>query len=211
MHNLKQKILVATVLALQLCGAFADSVSDRITVTVCGNGPDVLLIPGLACSSAVWDATAKRLTNHFRFHLIQVAGFGGSPTRANTNGPILLPTVDAIDLYIKTNHLKSPKIIGHSLGGLAGMILAIQHPEDVDKLMVVDALPFFGVLSGAKDAAAATPGAGDALIRPSQPGDVLGRSGQVETRVRPLHQRDRRVDDGQHAHQPRGDSERVSD
>lgn len=159
MHTLKLKILLAVVLTFQFCVAFADPVSDRITVTVRGNGPDVLLIPGLASSSAVWDATAKRLTNRFRLHIVQVAGFAGSPACANTNGAILQPTIDAIDLYIKTNRIKSPKIIGHSLGGLAGMMLAIQHPEDVDKLMVVDALPFFGVLSGAKDADAAAPGA----------------------------------------------------
>jgi pimeloyl-ACP methyl ester carboxylesterase len=157
MHNLKLKILLAAVMALQLGDIFADSVSDRITVTVRGKGPDVLLIPGLASSSAVWDATAKQLENHFRLHIVQVAGFAGAPARANASGEVLQPTVDAIELYIKTNQLKSPTIIGHSLGGLAGMMLAIQHPEDVGKLMVVDSLPFFSVLSGASDVAAATP------------------------------------------------------
>jgi pimeloyl-ACP methyl ester carboxylesterase len=157
MHNLKLKILLAAVMALQLGVTFADPVSERITATIRGNGPDVLLIPGLASSSAVWDATAKQLENHFRLHIIQVAGFAGSPARANASGAVLQPTVDAIDLYIKTNQLKSPKIIGHSLGGLAGMMLAVQHPEDVGKLMVVDTLPFCGVLSGANDVTAAAP------------------------------------------------------
>jgi pimeloyl-ACP methyl ester carboxylesterase len=157
MYNLKLKILVAAVMALQLGVTFADPVSERITATVRGNGPDVLLIPGLASSSAVWDATAKQLENHYRLHIIQVAGFAGSPARANASGAVLQPTVDAIDLYIKTNQLKSPKIIGHSLGGLAGMMLAVQHPEDVGKLMVVDSLPFFGVLGGANDVTAAAP------------------------------------------------------
>jgi len=157
MHNLKLKILLAAVMVLQLGDIFADSVSDRITVTVRGKGPDVLLVPGLASSSAVWDATAKQLEKHFRLHIVQVAGFAGAPARANASGAVLQPTVDAIGLYIKTSQLKSPAIIGHSLGGLAGMMLAIQHPEDVGKLMVVDSLPFFGVLSGASDVAAATP------------------------------------------------------
>jgi pimeloyl-ACP methyl ester carboxylesterase len=157
MHNLKLKIFLAAVMALQLSDIFADSMSDRITVTVRGKGPDVLLIPGLASSSAVWDATAKQLENHFRLHIVQVAGFAGAPARANASGEVLQPTVDAIELYIKTNQLKSPTIIGHSLGGLAGMMLAIQHPEDVGKLMVVDSLPFFSVVSGASDVVAATP------------------------------------------------------
>ena len=55
----------------------------------------------------------------------------------------------------KTNKLKAPMVIGHSLGGLMGLLLAIQHPRDVGKLMVVDALPFFGALTGATNAAQA--------------------------------------------------------
>jgi pimeloyl-ACP methyl ester carboxylesterase len=43
------------------------------------------------------------------------------------------------------------------MGGLMGMMLALQHPEDIGKLMIVDSLPFFSVLMGAKDAAAAEP------------------------------------------------------
>jgi pimeloyl-ACP methyl ester carboxylesterase len=157
MHNLKLTILLATVLALQLCVTVADPVSDRITVTVRGQGPDVVLIPGLASSSAVWDGTASRLEGRYRLHIIQVAGFAGSSSRANAQGPVIQPTVDAIDAYIKTSKLKVPKVIGHSLGGLMGTILAIQHPEDVGSLMIVDSLPFYGVLFGANDAAAAAP------------------------------------------------------
>jgi pimeloyl-ACP methyl ester carboxylesterase len=149
--------LLTVALTWQIFTAAAESFSDRITVTVRGHGPDVLLIPGLASSGAVWDATASHLENHFRLHIIQVAGFAGSPPQANAQGPVIQPTVDAIDAYIKTNKLQAPKVIGHSLGGLMGMMLAIQHPEDVDRLMIVDSLPFFSVLFGAKDSAAAIP------------------------------------------------------
>ena len=148
---------VAGIVAFHVAAAIADPVSDRITVTVRGQGPDVLLIPGLACSSAVWDATATHLEGHFRLHIVQIAGFAGAPARANARGPVIQPTLEALDAYIKTNKLKSPKIIGHSLGGLMGMMLVIQHPEDAGKLMIVDSLPFFSALFGAHDAAAATP------------------------------------------------------
>jgi pimeloyl-ACP methyl ester carboxylesterase len=126
-------------------------------VTVRGQGPDVVLIPGLASSSAVWDATAKHLEGHYRLHIVQVAGFAGSPPSANAQGLVIQPTVDAIDAYIKTNKLKSPKVIGHSIGGLMGLMLSDQHPEDVGSLMIVDSLPFFSALFGAKDAATAAP------------------------------------------------------
>jgi hypothetical protein len=94
-HNLKLKILMATVLALQLCVTFADPVSDRIHN--CSRKRS-----GCAADSrtrqfsTVWDATAKQLEDHFRLHIIQVAGFAGLPARANAAGAVLQPTVDAI-------------------------------------------------------------------------------------------------------------------
>ena len=157
MHRTKLIAVITAALTWQFFTAVADGVSDRITVTVRGHGPDVLLIPGLASSSAVWDATASHLEKYFRLHIIQVAGFAGAPPRANTNGPVMQPTVDAIDAYIKTNKLQAPKVIGHSLGGLMGQMLALQHPEDMGGLMIVDALPFFGALFGAKDTNAVAP------------------------------------------------------
>jgi pimeloyl-ACP methyl ester carboxylesterase len=187
MNMLKIKLVLAAVLALQIGVAFADPVSDRITVTVRGNGPDVVLIPGLACSSAVWDATAKHLEDHYRLHIVQVAGFAGAPACANATGPILQPTVDAINFYIKTNHLQSPKIIGHSMGGLMGMMLAVQHPEDVGKLMIVDSLPFFSVLLGANDAASAMPGAAmmrDNVLSESQDAYAHGEEQFLRTMVK---------------------------
>lgn len=157
MHRTKFITLLAVTLTWQFFTAGAESVSNRITVTVRGKGPDVVLIPGLASSSAVWDATASHLEKNFRLHIIQVAGFAGSSAKANAQGPVVQPTVDAIDAYIKTNKLQAPRVIGHSMGGLMGSMLAIQHPEDVGKLMIVDSLPFFSALFGAKDAEAAKP------------------------------------------------------
>jgi pimeloyl-ACP methyl ester carboxylesterase len=147
--------LASGIITLGICAAIADPVSDRITVTVRGQGPDVVLIPGLASSSAVWDATATCLEGRFRLHIIQVAGFAGSSPRANAQGPVVQPTVDAIDSYITRNGLRKPKVIGHSLGGLMGVMLAVQHPEHVGSLMIVDSLAFFGALFGAKDGVAA--------------------------------------------------------
>lgn len=156
-HRSKFIVLLTVALTWQVFTAVAEDFSNCITVTVRGHGPDVLLIPGLASSSAVWNATASHLENHFRMHIIQVAGFAGSPPLANAQGAVIQPTLDAIDAYIKTNKLHAPKVIGHSLGGLMGMMLAVQHPEDVDRLMIVDSLPFFSVLFGATDATNAAP------------------------------------------------------
>lgn len=120
--------------------------ADRMTVTVTGQGPDVVLIPGLASSGAVWDATVKQLSATHRVHVVQVAGFAGAPVAGNAEGAVVEPLVEAVDGYIKANRLKSPAVIGHSMGGFTGLLLARRHPEDVGRLMIVDSLPFFAVL-----------------------------------------------------------------
>jgi pimeloyl-ACP methyl ester carboxylesterase len=124
--------------------------AGRISVVVAGNpkGPDVVLIPGLTSSRAVWDKTVAQLGGRYRLHLVQINGFAGAPAGDNASGPVLQPVVDAIELYIEANHLQRPAIIGHSLGGLAGLMLAEQHPQAVGRLMVVDSLPFIGLLFG---------------------------------------------------------------
>jgi pimeloyl-ACP methyl ester carboxylesterase len=126
--------------------AVPSAAAPRFTVEVTGQGPDVILIPGLASSAAVWDDTVKQLRSRYRLHVIQVAGFAGAPVGANAEGPVLQPSVDALDGYIKSAKLKSPAVIGHSMGGLMGLMLARQHPEDLGRLMVVDSLPFYAVL-----------------------------------------------------------------
>jgi pimeloyl-ACP methyl ester carboxylesterase len=117
-------------------------------VTVTGQGPDVILIPGLASSAHVWDATVAHLSAHHRVHVVQVAGFAGMPAGGNASGPVFEPVVEAIHNYIAANHLEGAAVIGHSLGGTMAMRLAIVHPGDAGKLMIVDALPYMGMMFG---------------------------------------------------------------
>lgn len=139
-------ILLAILAAIGVFGGNHAHAADRMSVTVSGKGPDVVLIPGLASSGAVWDATVKQLATSHRVHVIQVAGFAGAPVGGNAEGPVVDPLVEAVDGYIKANHLKSPAVIGHSMGGFTGLLLARRHPEDIGRLMVVDSLPFFAVM-----------------------------------------------------------------
>lgn len=143
-------VVMAIVSAIGVfCGGHAHAAvqaGDRIKVTVTGKGPDVVLIPGLASSGAVWDETVKQLSPTHRVHVVQVAGFAGAPVAGNAEGPVVEPVVEAVDAYIKANHLVAPAVIGHSMGGFTGLLLARRHPEDVSRLMIVDSLPFFSVL-----------------------------------------------------------------
>jgi len=137
-------VLAQVVHASPACAATAPVFqATRFSVEVRGHGPDVILIPGLASSRAVWEATAKQLEANHRVHLVQLAGFAGQPAAGNGQGPILAPSVEELHGYIVASGLKAPTIIGHSLGGLAGLMLAEAHPGDVGRLMIVDSFPFF--------------------------------------------------------------------
>lgn len=119
----------------------------RFSVTDAGTPgkPDVLLIPGLSSSRAVWDSEAKLLAPDYRLHLVQVDGFAGQPAGPNGSGSMLPAIADELHRYISAAHMH-PVVMGHSLGGLLALMLASGHPEDVRKLVVVDALPFYALV-----------------------------------------------------------------
>lgn len=127
-------------------------VSDRITVTTQGQGPDVILIPGLTSSIEIWDATAAALDDTHRVHLVQLSGFAGAPAGGNAEGAVSAPVAAEIARYIREQELNRPAVIGHSMGGTIGMMLTARHPDDVGKLMVVDMIPFMGVMMGGANA-----------------------------------------------------------
>lgn len=121
--------------------------SDRLSVEVVGSGPDVILIPGLASSREVWRPLANRLSATHRVHLVQLAGFAGEPW-SHGDGPFVEPEVAELARYITEAGLERPAVIGHSMGGLSGLLLAQRQPERVGRLMIVDALPFYSALFG---------------------------------------------------------------
>ncbi len=118
----------------------------RFSVEVRGAGPDIILIPGLASSPAVWATTVQALEGRYRLHVLQINGFAGTPAGANLQGPVVEGLVDQLAEYIASNGLERPAVIGHSMGGFAGLTLARKYPDRIGRLMVVDALPFFSVL-----------------------------------------------------------------
>jgi pimeloyl-ACP methyl ester carboxylesterase len=146
--------------AIAMLGASAGAIaapfeSTRITVRTEGSGPDVVLIPGLNSSPRVWAEMVKAVPG-YRYHLVQVSGFAGQPKGGNLEGKVAAPVAEEIDRYIKETGLEQPAVIGHSMGGTIGMMVAIRHPADLSRLMVVDMFPFLGAFFGGPGATAAS-------------------------------------------------------
>ena len=133
----------AVVVAIVAAIASSAHAATPFEVRVTGSGPDLLLIPGLASSGAVWDDTVKQLCTTHRCHVFTLAGFAGVPAQP---GPLLDNVDAALAAYIEQQHLKAPIVVGHSLGGFVALRLAIGHPAEVGKLVIVDTLPALGAV-----------------------------------------------------------------
>jgi pimeloyl-ACP methyl ester carboxylesterase len=121
---------------------------SRITIRTIGQGAPVVLIPGLASSPAVYDDVAARIGKDHRLILVQVNGFAGSPPSGASVDNLLPGVVDELAGWLTANRIEKPAVIGHSMGGLMAMMLAKAHPEAVGRLLIVDSLPFYGMLFG---------------------------------------------------------------
>jgi pimeloyl-ACP methyl ester carboxylesterase len=136
----------------------ADFASDRLHVRVDGEaGPgvrDIILIPGLSSSPEIWQGTVDHLGTGWRVHRIHIQGFAGAPVAGNVEGPVAAPVAEEVARYIAEQGLDHPVVVGHSMGGTIGMMLAARHPEAVGKLMVVDMVPFMGAMFGGPGATA---------------------------------------------------------
>jgi pimeloyl-ACP methyl ester carboxylesterase len=137
-------LLAALVAALLPAAALAqDAPCPRFEVV--GTGPDLVLVPGLGSSPAVWDGVKESLAKDFRLHLVHVAGFAG---RAPTGDPATLVerTEAEIIRHLDCENVQSAAYAGHSMGGFIGLMLAADHPDRIGKVVVVDSLPFFPLI-----------------------------------------------------------------
>ena len=126
--------------------ASAETRMDHISIVTMGKGSPVVLVPGLASPRAVWDGVAADIAKTHRVYLVQVNGFGGDAPGANLQPGLLDGIVDDLSTALARDHAAPIRFVGHSMGGLIGLKFAKAHPRQVDRLMIVDALPDFAVL-----------------------------------------------------------------
>jgi pimeloyl-ACP methyl ester carboxylesterase len=134
----------------------------HISVEVVGEGPAVILVPGLSSPRAVWDGVTPELAKGHRVYRVQVNGFGGDDPRANLQPGLLAGIVADLHTLIADEKIAGAALVGHSMGGFSGLLLARAHPGDLGRLMIVDSLPYIGALF--------VPGATVAMVEPQARG-----------------------------------------
>jgi haloacetate dehalogenase len=120
------------------------TVGTSINVAVGGDGPPLLLLHGAPMTYISWRLMAPQLAKSYTVIAPDLRGYGdsGKPPdgddHANYSKRVMAR--DQIEVMRHFGFSRFP-VVGHDRGGRVGHRLALDHPETVTKLAVLDILP----------------------------------------------------------------------
>lgn len=120
--------------------------AGKLFARVGGKGPPLLLIHGYPQTNVMWHAVAPALAERFTLVLPDLPGYGWSEvTRASADhapydkrsiAQAMIELMEAIG-FVRFH------VAGHDRGGRVAYRLALDHPERVEKLCVIDIVPTY--------------------------------------------------------------------
>ncbi|MDO8677838.1 MAG: alpha/beta hydrolase [Acidobacteriota bacterium] len=149
------------ILTVGLCPtAVAQTAHPSFDVKVTGQGPAIVLIPGLLSAGEVWDSTVERYKGRHTLHVLTLAGFGGP---APVGAPFLSRVRDEVIVYLREQTIQKAVIVGHSLGGFLAFWIGATAPDLVGGIVAVDGVPFLPALGNASASVESTKGQADQI------------------------------------------------
>lgn len=112
----------------------------RIAAQKRGSGPAVLLLHGYPETKAMWDAVAGALAADHTVVAADLRGYGDSDKPRDASYAKRDMARDQVALMRGLGHDRFA-VIGHDRGGRVGHRLALDHPEVVTALAVLDIVP----------------------------------------------------------------------
>ena len=101
-----------------------------------GDGKPIVILHGLLGISDNWVGFSRRLAEEgYKVFIPDQRNHGQSPRHPVLNYYSL---TDDLAEFIQTHHLVKPVIMGHSMGGKVAMRYTLEHPGDVERMVVVD-------------------------------------------------------------------------
>ncbi len=100
-----------------------------------GSGPPFIILHGLFGMLDNWRTVAKLLEGKFQTILVDLRNHGKSPHSEEMNYKVM---ADDILELINALKIQSAILMGHSMGGKVAMQFAFDHPDKIEKLIVVD-------------------------------------------------------------------------
>lgn len=100
-----------------------------------GEGSPIVILHGLFGSGDNWNSIARVLAERHEVILVDQRDHGRSPHTDHITYPLMADDVMGL---IGTLGLRDVTLVGHSMGGKTGMVLAQRHPEALKRLVVID-------------------------------------------------------------------------
>ena len=113
---------------------------NKLYYRTLGEGTPLIILHGLFGSSDNWISLAKFWAENFQVFLIDLRNHGQSFHSSEFNYDVM--SQDLLHL-MDEEQIESAFIIGHSMGGKVAMKFAIQNPNRVTSLIVIDIGPKF--------------------------------------------------------------------
>ncbi len=124
--------------------AHIDTEETTIFVRKRGEGPPLLLLHGFPETHLMWRDVAPQLAEHFTIICADLRGYGnsGCPPSSDDHAPYSKRTM-AKDMVEVMAHFgfRRFSVAGHDRGGRVAYRLALDHPESVERVAVLDIVP----------------------------------------------------------------------
>jgi pimeloyl-ACP methyl ester carboxylesterase len=101
-------------------------------------GPPMIIVHGLYGASDNWVSIAKEFANQYEVFVVDQRNHGESPHAPEHNYSVMR---DDLLEFMDTQGLERAILMGHSMGGKTIMQLAMDHPDRVESLIVIDIAP----------------------------------------------------------------------
>lgn len=95
----------------------------------------LLMLHGGGAHRGWWDHVIPRLTAGFDMIVPDLSGHGDSEHRADYGARLWALELVAI---LENEGVDAVRVVGHSMGGLIGIFLAVDHPKVVQSLVIID-------------------------------------------------------------------------
>jgi pimeloyl-ACP methyl ester carboxylesterase len=115
--------------------AWSTAGGRRVRYLAGGDGPPLVLVHGLGGSASNWGEVAPELVRRRRVLVPELPGHGGS--EPVSRGSTLEPFADAVAAVLEQEGTAPAPIVGHSLGAVVALRLALRHPDRVSGLVLV--------------------------------------------------------------------------
>jgi len=111
----------------------------RMHYITAGKGPLLILLHGFPQSSYAWRHQLPALTHHFQVVAPDLRGYGQTEKPRNVSDYRTSQlTADIVGLIHALGH-ESAHIVGHDWGGVVAWKLALEYPEVINRLVVLNA------------------------------------------------------------------------